>query len=443
MKLSNFLIGVGLLLIGQNTVFADGLSDIKQLAEAASPQLALQQLDKGIAQTDMQARPDWQREQWLLLSKIGRPEDVLKRAASLSADAPADVKHMAAKLAAQAAIAESDGGLARTYLAQLLWILPADAAEYREFRKLVVQSHLLPQPDVEAASVMLRYQQEFGVDAGLLHIYALAMLQAEREADVTWVRAQLPQSDALVALIDARYAQLSDADIKQRLQIVLNSDANASMLLMARNIAAKMNVPELQIQINEHLLNLAKLPEGITAEEVWKDYRGLTQSFGNVRLLLFGSDAGWADLARESVATNPVMARAIWAYLARNAKDAVLRSVAQQQFLELLLAQHMDRTALRLFVSAWPGLPASTFNSTARYRLGQVALDAGEYDLAAGLWQNLDAVPEGANLAGWQLRSAVLFARQGAWSGVANNVSLLLNNAAVMASTEGLSLIHI
>lgn len=437
MKLSNFLIGFGLLFASQNAVLADGLDEVKQLAEADAPQLALQRLDQGVERASQDARADWLRWQWQLLAKTGQPDEVLKRAAALPADAPEDVKHMAALQAARAAIGKGDGVVARGYLAQLLWVLPSDKAEYRELRVLVVQSHLLPQPDAEASSVMLRFQQEFGVDKALLHDYALAVLQAGRESDVNWARAQLSAADPLAALIDAHGTQLSDAEIRQRLQAVLNADVSAPMLLVVGKLAAQMNAPELQIQISERLLNQTSEPDAADAAALWKSYRGLTQSFGNVRLLLFGSDAGWADLARESAAADPVMARAIWAYLAREAKDPELRSAAQQQLLDQLLAQHLDRAALRLFVSAWPGLPASSFNSTVRYRLGALALDAKEYPLAVGLWRDLTTLPDGVSGADWQVRRALLFTRQQDWPAASHAVSAWLEQESVAGLTAG------
>lgn len=443
MKISNFLIGLSLVglslpVLGPNEAWSEDLSDIKQSAEAGAPQLALRQLDQGIAQASGDTQAEWQRWQWQLLGKVGSADTVLQRAASLPKDTPADVQLVAASLAASAALSLGDGVLSRTYLARLLWVLPTDKTTYRELRAMVVQSHLMPQPDAEAASVMLRYQQDFGTDVALLRTYALAMLQAGREAEVVWARTQLPQDDPVTALIDANSDQLSDVDTRQRLLAVLNDNAvSTPMLLMVRKITAQMNAPELQIQTNERLLSSVTPPQEVTATDMWKAYRSLTQSFGNVRLLLFGSDAGWADLARESASNNKVMARAIWAYLAREAQDPALRSEAQQQFLTQLLVQHLDRAALRLFISAWPDLPASAFNAAVRYRLGQLALDEGEYKLAAGLWQDIEAVPTGVNTADWQVHRATLFVRQGLWSAAGDAVSAWLDQVATAPPDAG------
>lgn len=440
MKISNFLIGLSLVslslsVLAPNEAWSDDLSEARQSAEAGAPQLALRQLEQGMAQASGDTQAEWQRLQWQLLGKAGSAEAVLQQAAGLPKDAPADVQLMAARMAASAALSLEDGALARTYLARLLWILPTDKAAYRELRAMVVQSHLMRQPDKEAASAMLRYQQDFGTDMPLLRTYALAMMQAGREPEIAWVWTQLPQDDPLAALIDANSGQLSDADTRQRLQAVLKDNtASAPMLLMVRKIAAQMNAPELQIQTEERLLNSDTPPQAATAADMWKAYRKVTQSFGNVRLLLFGSDAGWADLARESASNNQVMSRAIWAYLAREAQDPALRHEAQQQFLTQLLTQHLDRAALRLFISAWPDLPASAFNGAVRYRLGQLALDEAEYKLAAGLWQDTEAVPADVNTADWQVQRATLFARLSLWSAAAEAVLAWLDQIATAPS---------
>ena len=435
MKISNFLIGF-MLLLASGWVLADDLSDIEQLADAGLPQLALQRLNQDHAQpqTGVDNHVAWQRLQWQLLTQIGTPDDILTQAAVLPKDSPADVQHTVALLAAQAAIGKGDGVTARVYLQRLLWQLPVDKTEYPKLRAMVVQSHLLPQADAEAASLMLRYQQDFGQDNALLQIYALALLQAGRGADTHWIRSQLADNDPLAVLIDATSGQWSDSDIKQHLQAMLNSPLSGPVLVQMQKIAAPMNADELQLQINERLLDLVTPPVDLNAALVWKAYRSLTQSFGNVRLLLFGSDTGWADLARQSLSTDPLMARAIWAYLAREGKDPGLRSDAQQQLLAQLLAQHLDRAALRLFESAWPDLASPDFNPTVRYQLGLLALDAGKYPQSASLWQGLTVLPAGVDPTGWQVQRAQLFARTGSWQIAADAVSAWLDRPGNMDS---------
>ena len=126
MKISNFLIGLSLVslslpVLAPNEAWSDDLSEAKQSAEAGAPQLALRQVEQGIAQASGDTQAEWQRLQWQLLGKAGSsPETILQLAASLPKNAPADVQLMAVRMAASAALSLGDGDLARTYLARLL-----------------------------------------------------------------------------------------------------------------------------------------------------------------------------------------------------------------------------------------------------------------------------------------------------------------------------------
>ena len=408
MRLSNFLIGLIIAVTGVNHADADSRLDAQQLASMGANELALLQLQEGVSLSE-----DALRVQWQSLAKVGDSDAILKAAQALPTNAPVEVARLRNQLAAQAALKQTNAPLARQYLAQLLADKGLDALAYQQARAAVVRSYLLPQPDTEAVSVMLRYQQDFGKDIALLQAYALAMLQAGRVEELTWARAQLPATNTIAMLLDVSTGQFSDEQSRQRLQSAIINADDAQMLLLLRKLVSTYNAPELLLQIDERLLNLPK-PQ-VSADKLWEGYRGLTQTLGNVRLLLFGSDAGWAELAQESAQTSPMMARAVWAYLARDAKDMTLRQTAQQQLLTQLHAVKLDRAALRLFTTAWVGLPAQTFNAATRYQLGMIALSVGEDAVAVALWRDAVEVPLGLAPADWQVQRARLFARQGIW----------------------------
>ncbi|WP_162085586.1 hypothetical protein [Sulfuriferula nivalis] len=400
--------------MGAITAHAQSGLDAQQLAQLNSPQLALQQL-QGANLSDDELRLKWQ-----LLAQMDDAEAILQAASTLPKNAPPDVARLCNQAAAHAALQQGNGVLSRSYLAALLADRTLDTTVYQQARAAVVRSYLLPPLGNEVASVMLRYQQDFGKDKALLQSYALAMLQAGRADELKWARSQLDDTDAVAELIDISAGQFTDDQSKLRLQAAILAAKDAARLTLLRKLVSAYNAPDLLAQIDERLLNL---PEAqITADKIWEEYRSLTQTLGNVRLLLFGSDAGWADLAKESETTNPMMARAVWAYLARSAKDANLRQTAQQQLLTQLHAAKLDRTALRLFASAWPNLPASVFNADTRYQLGAVAWAENQPAVAVNLWRDLPAPPQAVAVADWQVQRARLFARQGLWPLVADAV---------------------
>lgn len=300
-------------------------------------------------------------------------------------------------------------------------------------RAMVVQSHLVPQPDADAPSLFLRYQQDFGVDADLQKMYVLAMLRAGKVADLTTLRATLSNQDLLAMLIDADNTQLSDAAIHPQIVALLATQPDTQTVQLLVKPVAALHDDAVQARVVEYALSLFTPPTGTDAALLWKNYHSLTQSFGNVRLLLFGSDAGWADQARAVLADDPLMARAIWSYLAREAKDVQLKDQAQQQLLDQLSAAKLGRTALRLFEAAWANLPAQTFSPAVQYRLGGLALAAGDDVEAAELWKDAGIIPPGIDLAVWQAQRALLFGRLHAWSSAMDAVSAWLAQPNVMA----------
>lgn len=407
MRLSNLLIGLMLAGMGAVTAHAQSSLDAQQLAQLNAPQLALLQL-QGANLSDDELRLKWQ-----LLAQSNDVQTVLKAALVLPKNAPQDVARLCDQTAAQAALQQGDGVLARTYLAALLADKTLDATAYQQARAAVVRSYLLPPLGDEVVSVMLRYQQEFGKDTPLLQSYALTLSQAGRANELKWARGQLADMDAVAELIDIAAGQFSDESSKQRLQTAILVAKDAERLVLLQKLVNNYNAPELLVQIDERLLNLTK-PQA-SADKVWEAYRGLTQTLGNVRLLLFGSDAGWADLAKESETANPMMARAVWAYLAKNAKDVNLRQTAQQQLLLQLHAAKLDKAALRLFAAAWPDLPANVFNTDTRYQLGVLAWAENQPAVTVNLWRDLTTPPPAIAAADWQVQRARLFARQGLW----------------------------
>ncbi len=435
MHITRFLLGFVMLAQAAGTLAAD-LSDARRSLDAGAAQLALRQLDVLPVPPADPARSEQLQLVWRALALGGSDRQVLDHAAALPADVGDDLKRQVWMLAATHALHAGDGPLARTYLQNLIWRLPPQSDAFPGLRAQVVRSHLLPQPDANAVSLLLRDQQEFGPDPALRRDVVLAALEAGQGQSLAGVRAALAQDDPLVWLIDACDTQQDDKSVRQAIGQLLDARPDARVLsLLARPVVA-LHDDVTQVRYDELALNLATPAGGVDAAALGKAYHGLTQSFANVRLLLFGSDTGWADQARDVQATDPVMARAIWWHLAHEAQDPALRDQAQQQWLEQMLAAHAGRSALRMFEAAWPGLAASSFSAPVRYRLGRLAQLAGEYPQAAALWQDTAILPPGEHAALWQARRTAVFARVGDWPAVAQSVSAWLDQAGAMGSSD-------
>jgi hypothetical protein len=399
---------VGFLLLAGAAQADDAVAQLDMAAGAG--QLAWQQLQGSPASTDV----DTLRLRWQALAAGGNPQQILTEAAALPSTAPADILHDADWLAARAALQAKDGRQARVYLGRLLWLMPVRPDEVRSLRDMVVQSHLLPQPDGDTEGLLLRDEQDYGANPALRLQVVAAFIQAKQKLpDMNAVRTGLADTDPVAVLLDVASGNLSGSDLRQRVGQLLQQPHLPDIVLQALQVLLNdRNEDGLQEQLDERMLAEVK-PQGVDATALWKRYHSQTQSFANVRLLLFGSDTGWAEQAKQN--DDPVMARAIWAYLARQAKDAQLRVTAQEHLIDALSALQEDRTVLRLFSAAWSGLPAQDFAPSVRWRLGQIGWNVGDDKLAAAMWQDEQILPAGGDRAAWLLERAQLFARVAQW----------------------------
>ncbi len=399
----------GFLLLAGAAQADDAVAQLDMAAGAG--QLAWQQLQGSPVPTDVDAL----RLRWQALAAGGNPQQILIEAAALPSTAPADILHDADWLAARAALQVKDGRQARVYLGRLLWLMPVRPDEVRSLRDMVVQSHLLPQPDGDTEGLLLRDEQDYGANPALRLQVVAAFIQAKQKLpDMNAVRTGLADTDPVAVLLDVAGDNLSGSDLRQRVGQLLQQPHLPDIVLQALQVLLRdRNEDGLQEQLDERMLAEAK-PQGVDAMALWKRYHSQTQSFANVRLLLFGSDTGWAEQAKQN--DDPVMARAIWAYLARQAKDAQLKVTAQEHLIDALSALQEDRTVLRLFSAAWPGLPAQDFAPSVRWRLGQIGWNVGDDKLAAAMWQDEQILPAGGDRAAWLLQRAQLFARVAQWS---------------------------
>jgi hypothetical protein len=192
--------------------------------------------------------------------------------------------------------------------------------------------------------------------------------------------------------------------------------------------AERQSAGALRIEALEHLLDLPRAP-ATDARGLWDAYVAYARGAANAHHLLAGDEASWLDFAQRRRDAEPAVARAYFAYLARESRGETLRRSAQAQLASSLAAARLPRTALRLF-AAWPG-DAAALTTDTRHALGNLAENLADHERALLYRQGLSA-PEGMPAAVWDLRQAALALRAGrsdAAMGIARR--LAAGNAAI------------
>jgi hypothetical protein len=169
----------------------------------------------------------------------------------------------------------------------------------------------------------------------------------------------------------------------------------------------------LQIEALEQWLQLSTAEHPALAarvRELWQAYLAMARHAASRNHLLENDDAGWGAFAASRISRDPIMARAVFAHLARGAGAPEARSNAQLQLELSLQIAKLDAAALRLYSDE--SIAVAGLDPRLRHSLGMVAEARGLHATAVRMWRGL-APPAGQSGVDWQLRVAAAMVRAG------------------------------
>jgi hypothetical protein len=317
-------------------------------------------------------------------------------------------------LATRAAIGAGQGVLARRHAARLLWHGAGSADDVREARLLVIESHVADRRGEDAYRSMLRFDLDYRpVDRRTAARFVAALLDLDmaREA-VNWLAA-LDNADPVKLMLRLQ-ARLIEADAAIRLaRASLAKAPGAGWWGVIARAAELQGNRALQVEALEQWLQLSMAGDSSLAarvRELWRTYLAIARDAAGRNHLLDNDDAGWGAFAASRINSDPIMARAVFAHLARGASAPEARGNAQLQLELSLQMTRLDTAALRLF-SDGP-IAVAGLDPRLRYSLGTVAEARGLHAAAVRMWRGL-APPAGQSGLDWQLRLAAAMIRAG------------------------------
>lgn len=394
------------------TASADAsLDSAVQLARSGASQLALARVERD--QPVEGGSPQWWRWEALrlsLLADLGRDAEVMQRHAQLPGEIPVPVL-AAYRPLALVALRQNDLALARRFLAKWLWDGVLDDGQLQEARRMVIDSYLAQRRPDGAYLAMLRFRQDYPVVApGETAKFVEQLLHAGGLAEaVNWL-ALLDESNPLKLLlrlkvqlitpeaaIAAARAALDPPPLlpevrkggKNTLKMVTmaakpaDKDAYGYWSVIAQ-AAALRKTPAVQAEALERQLNFSLATRaglfGAGTDALWRAYDDLALAEANRAQLLIGEEAAWHDLAVDSAASSHLVARALFAYLARHASAEDLRATARARLAALLLLDNLDVAAARLFSGGeWAdALLAGQLPPGGSARQGEIFLTLGQ-----------------------------------------------------------------
>ncbi len=414
---------------------ADELAATRALAEAGAVQLALLRVDMlqpaaATAPSQKGASPgvsakgtsfgtswtEWERLRLQLLMTRGTHDTLLQRVATLPAgiDAAAAADFHAA--AARSALVIGRGAAARDQAGRALWSPGTDAARLRELRLLVIRSLVDDGRADDAYRSMLRFQQDYRpLDPTTATQFVDGLLDMKRVREsVIWL-GLLDERGATKLRLRLHTGVLSAADVAAQARAGIARSEDPAWWRVLLEAGERQTASALTIEALEQLLDRADA-SAADASRLWEGYLTYARSAANTHQLLAGDESSWLEFALKRKDTEPIVARAYLAYLARDGRAESLRRSAQSQLASSLIAARLPRAALQIF-SVWHGDPAMLTTET-RYQLGSAAEALQQHERALQYRQGLPA-PEGTAAAIWDLRMAGLALRTGRGDAVA------------------------
>jgi len=415
-----------------NTAHATGIPEIEALVAAGTPRLALTVIDAdqpppGRDPSDWMA---WENARLTLLRDLNEWAALEARVSTHPTNLPREFTDRSRTLQAEATLARGDGSTARAHLRSLIWQGGNDAAEaLPHWRDLMIRSYLADGLTEDAHLAMLRYRQDHGSDDPALRELGVRILLRAGRPDAALAAlgdADDPTSDALRLLALLRSGQLPASEIrrdaeKQARAAEHGKETRAAThyWAVAAEAAAAAEETGARVAALEAGLPAQEQPPGeslfaLTPEDLWAAYRTHGEVLGNRAQLLVGQDAAWFELATGRATKDPLAARALFATLARIARDSALRQASHVAFAASLADAPRGVLLLkRLYLDSDPGLPVDNVPSQLRQRLADEALAAGDVATGARLLTGLDGPPPGADAFTWRLQRGVVLVRVG------------------------------
>ncbi len=405
------------------TALADQrLELLKHISTAGAPALTLKMLDQAQPpiDQDLYAWIAWEQERLAILAQWGQWNDLLVRIETLPVDVPGQFRRQAATYKARAYLNLDQAASAREVLRAQLWQSDAgDAAEYENWRQLVIETYLHDGRHEDARVAMLRFDQDFDnresdwlllrarvlIETGR-YDQALALLADESswQADLTRLLARLRAGDVDAGEVWRQvktHAAAEDVEPERRASLwALGFHAAATMSPVDRVVALEA----LFKSGAESPLKLFRIP----VDRLWQAYLEYAELVGNRSELLLGDDAAWLDLAARSGKATPIKARSLYAMLLLRSGDGETADRAAAGYMQTLgEIDAQERSLLdNLFNRSRTFSSARKIPPSIRYQLVDLALQAADIDEATRLMSGLETVPDGASRFDWQLRQS-------------------------------------
>lgn len=335
-----------LLFLPNSLLHAQEARQIEALVAEGLPGLALKLID--LNQPDQEkARGEW--HQWLqrkvaLLKQQGMWQEVIASYEALPEDTDANFLRWYQLQVAEAYLALGDGGQARSLLLPTIWGDGKRPESLADWRRLVVHSYLVEGRQADANAAMLRFNQDYphydpaewawlkewvelgsdnGGEAGPVEggsgprwrgVYLLTRLKRDAVVDI--------------GLLKEAYAYLTAG----QLPLELTQELYLAVFKGVATLSAAAQIDYLERLLTIPVTGIDMTP---VADTLWQAYEAYGLELANAAQLLRGRYQPWFEAAESRIATLPVQAKSLYAWLALNGGKKSVMTEGHTQLVKL------------------------------------------------------------------------------------------------------------
>lgn len=427
----------------------DELARIERLAAAGATELALTLLEEGQAGLQEPQRwSRWERARIDVLARAERWPALMQRVESLPPGLPADFLQWARTRQAQAAVALDQGERAVAILRRLIWSRTPDSDQLAQWRRALVQAYLSAGQPGDAATALMRYEQDYApTDPEWRRLRARVLLANDRPVEARRVLGDDTgvEARALYLLAALRSAAVTPKEAIRQAE-VLAQNKTTPRSVRAELWALVAVAHDFQGDHEQQLRALAKAvaaggASGVLAADgrhLWQALRNYGRVLGNQRQLLLGDDRDWLQAAESLGDGEALKAAALYAVLSDSGSDAGRRTAHAR--LAALLEGQSHGAALLAAMYLSPGAPArlDDLPAAVSLRLADVALADSDFALASRLMAGVSEPPDGTDRWFWHLRRARVLVLGGDYDHGADALEQLLRHGDRRLSREQL-----
>ena len=427
---------VALLLIAVASPAAGGaaettLADIDGLRGAGADGLALRVIAG--EQPAFSASPvAWQRWEQRRLAILESRQDwsaVIDRIGEYPSTLPDDFWILAQESALRAHLASGDASAATAILAGLIWGTAQDTARVdewadrlRRWRGLLAGCYSLAGQLPDARTAVLRYRLDYGDEpAGwrLTHAKALLREGHERRARQLLMGLETTEVAYLKLLLRARDVGVDPVELLSEMGPFLGDGRlleaeRAQLWASLANAAARYRDHEVRVTAMEQAVAL-RAPVAavdrfvdVDADALWDAYAAYAAALANESRLLVGRFDAWLALAEQHGDAGDPKARAMYAYLATQARDPRVADIARKGLVSTLTRERRGLAILgALYLESSRYAKISSIPAAVRAPLIAYAIGESRFHVSRQLLAGLDAKARRALSLEWRAPVAV------------------------------------